>query len=144
MMAGTDLSELVKRLERAQEPDRELDAEIAAALNFDVPKIRPDEEDLAYATMPHKDDMVKPGYYWVHSRSGASLRKAPGFTNSVDAALLLWHEQEDAISIFPEDRMNGWPLVSFGLRDGAKLFHHRTLALALCQAAVWRKNRFGD
>ena len=79
----TALSDLIAKLEAAPEGSRELDAAIAVA-TFSEPY---GDDDLIYARQVDKDDDCAAGTFWRKSRSGASLRTAPYFTTSLDAAL---------------------------------------------------------
>lgn len=85
----TSIPSLIARVERAEGPDRELDAALYVAL------IKPDQrpDDLRYFRLPHISmdhmEMCAPGTYWLKQRSGASLLTAPTYTASLDAALAL-------------------------------------------------------
>lgn len=82
-----DLFELAKRVEAASGPDRKLDAEIAVALKIGARGLLDDDHE--YLTTVRADDSCASGTYWFNCRSGKSLRTAPEFTGSVDAALTL-------------------------------------------------------
>lgn len=71
----TDISTLIERLENADGPSRELDAEIAVAVHGDDYSV--DENRIGYVRVP--------GFGSVNSSS----RPALAFTSSVDAALTL-------------------------------------------------------
>jgi hypothetical protein len=81
------LLELAERVEAAAGPDRELDAEIAVAVQYDLPG--PMGECAATLRVPRRDDECQAGTYWLVQRSGMSLRTAPPFTESLDSALKL-------------------------------------------------------
>ena len=92
----TNLSERVMSLSG---PDREVDAEIAVFLKHGCRANLAD--DLEYLSMPNKHDPghgVAPGHYWFHCRSGMSLRSAPNYTASIDAAMTLVPEGDPAFS----------------------------------------------
>jgi hypothetical protein len=74
----TDLSDLITRLEGAEEADRELDARLYVEL---IARLRrPDIEDMIAArAASHPDENV-----WL---SGARDWQVPPFTSSLDAAL---------------------------------------------------------
>lgn len=81
-----NLSTLIQRLEEADGPSRELDAEIAISLV-------PDSRSIA-------DKDCERGCYWEQLSFGQSLRTSPEFTASIDAALTLvpegWTRDVDA------------------------------------------------
>ena len=86
MMANPNRHELIalaERWERAQAPDRELDADTAVALNIGARGVLPDDHE--YLSRIRKDDGCAPGTYWFHCRSGKSLRTALTYTASLDA-----------------------------------------------------------
>lgn len=70
----TDLRELVERLEAAEGPSRELDAEIARALGW---------KDVGIG--PHAPQTVK----WVRPDGSETFNRLPAYTASIDAALTL-------------------------------------------------------
>lgn len=83
------LKALLERVEKAEGPDREIDAELHVAL------VKPEQraDDLRYFRVPSANmdhmEMCAPGTYWLKERSGASLQTAPKYTTSIDAALSL-------------------------------------------------------
>ena len=79
------LPDLIAALEAAGEGSPELDARIAV----EIFETKYSAEDLVYAREIRKDDDCARGTYWVKSRSGASLRTAPAYTTSIDAAMTL-------------------------------------------------------
>lgn len=83
-----DLTALIKRVEKATGPDRELDAEIYVALSPTISAT----EDIIYFKVPMKHDQCAPGTYWRVSRSGASLHTAATYTASFEIALDLLME----------------------------------------------------
>ena len=86
----TDLKDLARRVSELKGPDREVDAEIAVCLKHGCRTNLAD--DLEYLSLPNKADPgpgVAAGHYWLHCRSGMSLRSAPAFTASLDAAMML-------------------------------------------------------
>jgi hypothetical protein len=87
MATQSKLFDLALRVRTAPLPDRKLDAEIAVALNIGCRGLLPDDHE--YLSPVRGDDGCAPGTYWFHCRSGKSLRTAPEFTGSVDAALTL-------------------------------------------------------
>jgi hypothetical protein len=89
----TDLTALIERLENAEGPSRELDASIAVAIGWKLPQ--PMGEAKPYLKMPTKADGCAVGTYWLMQRSGASLRTAPKFTESIDPAMTLVPEGWD-------------------------------------------------
>lgn len=86
---GSDIAELLERVEAASGPDRELDAAIEVAMLGTTAT----DDDLIYHSVPRKDDHCAPGTFWRKSRSGASLRTAAPFTASLDNALALVEEK---------------------------------------------------
>ena len=131
----TNLSERVMSLSG---PDREVDAEIAVFLKHGCRANLAD--DLEYLSMPNKYDPgpgVAPGHYWFHCRSGMSLRSAPNYTASIDAAMTLVPEG------YKHWNLGGSPTRGFA---GAGLYgaviddqfygEAQTPALALCAAAL--------
>lgn len=70
------LESLIDQLEKAEGPDRELDAAIAVALF----KSKSGSEWGEYARLPNHYDKCTPGTYWIGSRSGDSLRTSPYYT----------------------------------------------------------------
>lgn len=84
----SDLSSLLKRVEAATGPDRELDAAIHVALSRTIAT----DDDLIYFSVPTKEDRCAPGTYWRKSRSGMSLRTSDLYTSSLDASLALVEE----------------------------------------------------
>lgn len=83
----TDLTPIIARAQALTEPSREVDALIAVALKWELPA--PMGECSASLRIPMKWDHCEPGTYWLVQRSGSSLRTAPAFTASTDAALAL-------------------------------------------------------
>lgn len=81
------MTDLIRRLEEATEGSRELDAEIAVAAEIDLPSPMGDAKPWLKVPTPH--DNCAPGTYWLVQRSGMSLRTAPPFSTSIDAALTL-------------------------------------------------------
>lgn len=85
----TQLADLLARLEKAEGPDREIDAALLVAL------LKPEQlaDDLRYYRLPSPSmdhmEMCAPGTYWLKQRSGASLHTSPHYTASLDAALAL-------------------------------------------------------
>lgn len=84
MSAAPWASALALRIEALAGPCRETDAAIAVAIKLGCRANLAD--DLEYLSMCRKDDDCAPGTYWFHCRSGKSLRTAPMFTASFDAA----------------------------------------------------------
>jgi len=81
------LLELAERVRASTGPDRELDAKIAVAVKWRARG--PTADDHEYLSIPRKDDGCAPGTYWFHCRSGMSLRTAPEWCASIDAAMML-------------------------------------------------------
>lgn len=81
------MESLIAKLKSATEGSRELDAEIAVALEYGLPA--PMGDARAHLRLTNKYDEEAPGTYWVVQFSGRSLRSAPNFTTSVDAAIRL-------------------------------------------------------
>ena len=128
-------SNLIHRLERATGPDRELDAEIAVAIKHDLPA--PMGECQATLRFPHKSDDCAEGTYWLVQLSGKSLRTAPHYTASLDAALTLvpegcqWTIEADTAWLrWPEGDKIREAQGAFNRSGGKKT------ALALCIAAL--------
>ena len=96
-----DLMALAEAVERAAEGSRDLDAAIAVGLRIGARGVLPDDHE--YLSPIRKDDGCTPGTYWFCCRSGRSLRTAPAFTTSIDAAMTL--------------RPVGWS-ISFGEKPG--------------------------
>jgi hypothetical protein len=82
----SDIETLISRLE-AGETGREIDAEIAVSIGWDLPK--PMGGCHAFLRLPTTDDNYTVGTYWLVQRSGSSIRTAPHFITSLDAAMEL-------------------------------------------------------
>lgn len=80
-----DLSDLIRRVEEAKGPDRELDAEITVAIMGTTST----DDDLIYHRLPAKDDHCAPGTYWRKQRSGASLRTSAELTDFLAREFIL-------------------------------------------------------
>ena len=86
-MNKTELLALAERVERADGPDRELDAEIALAAGWEKST---DEEWVEYWHLPDKGQI--PHIIWQPYRArdiGAFRTALPYFTASIDAAITL-------------------------------------------------------
>jgi hypothetical protein len=81
------LTALAERAISADPQDCGLEAEIAVALNIGARGVTSDDHE--YLSLPRADDGCAAGTYWFHCRSGKSLRTAPRFLGSTDAALSL-------------------------------------------------------
>jgi hypothetical protein len=134
------LNELADGIEAAGGPDRELDARICVALKIGARGPLPD--DLEYLSMPNPRDPgpgVHEGHYWFHCRSGMSLRSAPPFTASIDAALTLVPEGKGRLLMCPllsrEDEGDWYAHIRFGMEPIGSATA-ATAALALCAAAL--------
>lgn len=154
--AQAQLLALAERCEAAKGPDRELDAQIAVALEIGARGLLPDDHE--YLSLPNKRDPgpgVTVGHYWFHCRSGMSLRSADFYTASLDAALKLVPEGwEPSISCGPtfalaatDDKPWGVSLIGnnreYTDEDGYQSIAYdshdanaRTGALALCATAL--------
>lgn len=86
-MGGSKLDALAARALVADPKDYRLEAEIAVALKIGTRGVTDDDHE--YLTLPSKEEGCAPGTYWFHCRSGKSLRTAPHFLGSTDAALSL-------------------------------------------------------
>lgn len=84
-MTRSELEGLLERVEKAEGPDRELDALIEVATFKTIST----DDDLIYAKPVHRDDNCAKGTFWRKSRSGASLHTAPEYTDSIDGAVAL-------------------------------------------------------
>lgn len=119
------IEELIERLEKADGPDRELDAAIAVAAFV----TRATDDDLVYARPRDPGhDATQPGHFFIVTRSGAQAVPAPLYTSSIDAALTLvpdgWRAQIDTLNVSaPEPR-------KFHVR------HAQNPVIALCLAAL--------
>ncbi len=130
---------LISRLEAAESGSRELDAEIAVAEKIDLPQ--PMGEAPPYLKMPAMADGCAPGTYWLVQRSGMSLRTAPHYTTSLDAARTLVPEGlQYGISTHPPDELfnPGGAQAYVTDREGLKYQHAEAMDeyLALCIAAL--------
>ena len=123
---------LSERVERAEGPSRELDAEIAVAVKLGCRPNLPD--DLEHLSLPNKRNPgpgVLAGHYWFHCRSGMSLRSADAYTSSLDAAATL---ASPHWSLCANGDKPGWQAMDFA---GGKVWcNGATPALALCGAAL--------
>lgn len=91
----TDYASLIERLEKADGPDREIDAELAIVGLIDATDARlPSAERDS-----HYPQSFVPGQYWT----GHAWRVADEYTSSLDAALGL-----------VERKLPGWVLVTSG------------------------------
>jgi hypothetical protein len=137
------LNTLADRVEKLSGPDREVDAMIAVALDYGLPP--PMGECRASLRMPrasHDYERVEPGHYWLVQMSGMSLRSAPLFTASLDAAMTLvpegWGRVEYGRYIKPADQF--WAQISSDhLLEGSE--NCTTPALALCAAALRARSK---
>ena len=77
--------ELAERCEKAEGPDRELDARITVAC---FKKQNDEWGEFAKMPTPHDHDIAQ-GCYWLCARSGDSLRTAETLTASLDAITAL-------------------------------------------------------
>jgi hypothetical protein len=114
-MSTDDLSRLRDRVRAATGPDRELDAEITVAL---TPTVRTDD-DLIYLRAVRRDEGEAPGTYWLHQRSGISLRSADRLTASIDAALALVERVLPGARLcaaFAPDYSSAWFVRGWGAR----------------------------
>jgi hypothetical protein len=83
------LTDLLARIEKADGPDRKMDARIHVALCQPGPA---DGDDARRFRMPARNmdyEDVERGHYWYVQRSGKSLHRAPYYTASLDAAIAL-------------------------------------------------------
>ena len=144
---------LIERLEAAETGSRELDAAIAVAAKHDLPS--PMGECPATLRV-YKCDGEAPGSYWLIQRSGKSLRTAPHFSTSIDAALTLvpegwWisriYQDEDGFEVMlidpSSDEGMGTPnyVEAVLMADGNGI---PTIALALCIAALKAREQTND
>lgn len=72
------IDELITKLEKADGPSRELDAEIARAVGYDV-----------------RTDRAMPGRFFFEPVKGESWKDVPPYVSSIDAALTLAPENDD-------------------------------------------------
>jgi len=133
------LSDLEKRLSEAEGPDRELDAAIAVATT----PATGERELRVYYRLPNVYDRCEAGTYWRVSISGKSLRTAPEYTASLDAAVAL---VERALPTYSRTiYFEAWQ--GENLRCAADVFgpdlgktrglsRHKTEPLALCLALI--------
>lgn len=139
------MNNLIDKLERADGPDRELDAEIAVATKLGC---RPNlSDDLEYLSLPNKHDRgpgVTAGNYWFHCRSGMSLRSAPAYTASIDAAMTLLPDgAEWTLSVVAYEPC----LVTISSGDDRKDATHalaKTPAIAIVLAALRARSQGGE
>lgn len=132
------MQNLIDRIKAATEGSRELDAEIAVAVEYDLP--RPMGEARAHLQLTREGDYaVRPGNYWVVKFSGKSLRTAPNFTTSLDAALLL---QEKSMYVSVSRHGNGtvFAYCSVDSIPLAQPHGERPPALLLCLAILQSKH----
>ena len=81
------MKDLIAKLEAAEAGSRDLDAEMAVAVSFELPS--PMGECAARLCLPTPGTPARQGGYWLVQLSGISLRPAPHFSTSIDAALTL-------------------------------------------------------
>lgn len=123
----TDLQSLIIRLEKATGPDRELDAEIWAA-------VRPDlRSAVAFAQWKG----LRPrGEDWDTAFANYCRERAPHFSRSVDAALTLVPEGWQWV-VGGDRAANGGPWADVQPNHtGVTKTHAPTPSLALCTAAL--------
>jgi hypothetical protein len=144
---------LAERCEKATGPDRELDAEIAVAIEYELPN--PMGECRAHLRVPHLSDECEAGTYWLVQRSGMSLQTAPRYTASLDAAIelvpegwdwLVRNDVEERGSFANVSRPNKQHIIDTwdeerrcfyaGNTDGCNYAQAATPALALTAAAL--------
>ena len=136
---------LIERLESAKTGSRELDAEIVVKAGYGLPSPIGDENPVL--RLPSEYDLSRncvDGQYWLEQRSGMSLRTAPSFSTSIDAALTLVPEDW---SWSVDDYQGTCKAHLDKLADGkAAIFDCfcATPALALCIAALKAREQTND
>ncbi len=139
------MKDLIARLEKAEGPDRELDGEIAVAIGVDLPE--PMGDAPPYLKTPTMADGCAAGTYWLVQRSGMSLRTAPAYTASIDAALTLvpdalckepswWGVQRGGLTYFHAWVGSGMERYDTNNNFTEHWAQANTPALALCIAAL--------
>jgi hypothetical protein len=131
-----NLLDLAARVEAAEGPERELDALIAVALKWELPG--PQGAAPARLRMPSSSldhERVEPGHYWLVQFSGMSLRSAPHFTASIDAALTLVPDRR-SVTIERYSDGDGYAFVNNTLGSDSGNSTAAAPALALCAAAL--------
>lgn len=128
-MIYTQKKQALDLVETAVHQTRKLDAFIAVALF----KPKSGQEWGEFAALPNRYDSCSEGTYWLCSRSGRSLRTAPLFTSSLDAAVA---------AVF--EHLPGWTLARIGqddnkkwhaeLRQGYQTSYNTAVISALCPA----------
>ena len=134
----TDLPTLISRLEAADGPSRELDAEIAVSVFVTLKT----DDDLIYAHRRDPgNDATHPGHYFIKSRSGAQAQSAPRYTSSLDAALMLvrsmgfyWMAAEGRTR--PDEPLGAVQLYRRDTREIVAEAEHEYVEIALCIAAL--------
>jgi len=133
--SGVDMTtppELADRVERAEGPSRELDAEIALAVGWTtaVPALSHPDNHWWYPPGRHLDQDAR--------------QACPQFTASLDAALTLvperWHATIHARPDWPGVELHEFPLPCRKI----PFLHAATPALALCAAALRARAREGE
>ena len=132
------MKDLIEKLEAADGPSRELDAEIGCKLhgnNYGLASAL-----NSYAVMPEKDDRVETGHYWEVCSGASTLIKSLKYSSSIDAAMTL----------IPD----GWDLFSVNLIQGDFEYdvavsrgrgpygcQHKSIPIAICIAALRARER---
>jgi hypothetical protein len=135
--AGIPLEELLVRLERATEPDRELDFQIMGVLNW--PKGGWKVRRLGNANNPWNFEWTWSLLRETTAPHVVSYTDAPRYTSSVDAALMLVLQDKH----WRICTMTGLtraivcdPNAALSLKTSPTAWHGATAAIALCIAAL--------
>jgi hypothetical protein len=129
--------DLAARCEAASGPDRELDAAIAIEIFDGGAAHLDDPRDVTRARKVLISHGAQPGDFEVVGFSGVSLRTAPAYTASLDAAMTLM-PKDWAIDCLKEGEVGSW-YVNMRPRDWVSEWRFSkaaTPALVLCAAAL--------
>jgi hypothetical protein len=124
-------SDIIERLEKADGPDRNLDAAIAVSVKLEL--LNAMNQCPTFFKVLEKDEHCAPGTFWLYQFSGASMRTAPLYTASLDAAIALvermlpgWDRKHKFINRehqaeLTSDPDEDWEYTSYGPNDAMAL-----------------------